>query len=422
MERAKLLLFFYKYQRTRDSARRRSLARKRRRLFLMLRQMNQNLMYFQYVQTITLAVLFMVRMAAQINQRQWWMLPRPQLGWFEVIFGDERQSGYWKEHFRMRKETFLRLVDLVTPEILKRDTYFREAIPAHKRVAIALWRLAVGSSFRAIAAHFDVGKSTCVNITKEFCLALNRVSKNYIKFPVSCDETTQALALFKDDSRFPHAVGAVDTHIEIIAPKEPFDYFDRHHRYSVIMQAVVGKNLKFLDTAIGYPGSMHDARVLRSSDLFQKAESGDILGEPLPTIRAIQVRPLLLGDGAYPLLPWLMKPYPNNAILSRSQRRFNRTLSSARYTVERAFGILKARWRILLKKLDNRFDNIPNVILTCCVLHNFCQEAGEEFDDEEVLRRIISIDREYVETRQQENIVRNATAEIIRLSIEKSLT
>ena len=171
------------------------------------------------------------------------------------------------------------------------------------------------------------------------------------------------------------------------------------------MQAVVGKNLTFMDTAIGYPGSMHDARVFRSSDIFQKAQNGEILTEPLTTVNGVQIRPLLLGDGAYPLLPWLMKPYPNGAILNRSQRRFNKTLSSARSTVERAFGILKARWRILLKRLDNLFENIPEVILSCCILHNFCQEASEEFDDEEILHRIISIDREYLETRQQENIV-----------------
>ena len=71
------------------------------------------------------------------------------------------------------------------------------------------------------------------------------------------------------------AVGAIDgTHIEMIAPKEPFDYFDRHHRYSVIMQAVVGNNLTFIDTAIGYPDSMHDDRVFCSSDIFQKAQNG----------------------------------------------------------------------------------------------------------------------------------------------------
>lgn len=190
MENEFLLLLYFKYQRMRDSARRRSLARRRRRLFLTIQRINQDIIYFQYVRTITLAIMIMARMVAQINQRQYWEIPRPRLGWFEVIFGDGRQSVYWKEHFRMRKETFLKLVDLVAPAIAKENTVLRNPIPPHKRVAIALWRLAVGSSFRAIAAHFDVGKSTCVNITKEFCQALNTLSRHYIKFPNNCDETT----------------------------------------------------------------------------------------------------------------------------------------------------------------------------------------------------------------------------------------
>ena len=180
----------------RDSARRRSLARRRRRLFLTIQRINQDIIYFQYVRTITLAIMIMARMVAQINQRQYWEIPRPRLGWFEVIFGDGRQPVYWKEHFRMRKEIFLKLVDLVAPAIAKENTVLRNPIPPHKRVAIAPWRLAVGSSFRAIAAHFNVGKSTCVNITKAFCQALNTLSRHYIKFPNNCDETTRASATF----------------------------------------------------------------------------------------------------------------------------------------------------------------------------------------------------------------------------------
>ena len=62
--------------------------------------------YLQFVQTITFAMLVMATIVRKINRTQYWEIPRPRLGWFEVIFGDNRQSAYWKEHFRMRNETF----------------------------------------------------------------------------------------------------------------------------------------------------------------------------------------------------------------------------------------------------------------------------------------------------------------------------
>ena len=58
-----------------------------------------------------------------------------------------------------------------------------------------------------------------------------------------------------------------------------------------------------------------------------------------------RIRPIILGDGAYPLLPWFVTPYPFGLALTRPQRKFNKKLSEGRVHVERAFGILKARWR-----------------------------------------------------------------------------
>ena len=164
---------------------------------------------------------------------------------------------------------------------------------------------------------------------------------------------------------------------------------------------------------------MHDARVLRNSELFRKVEIGEILNEPVVAVNGIQVRPFLLADGAYPLLPWLLKPYANNVVLNPVQQRFNRVLSSARSTVGRAFGVLKGRWRILLKRLDNCFINIPETILTCCIWHNFCQESGEEFDEPEIVRRVMELDWDYLRARRQRpNVVRHPPAQQIRHAME----
>ena len=108
-------------------------------MFLILHRIKQNLLFLQSIQTATLTLLVAAaRVVHPRLEREYWALPRPRLGWFELILQDDRQSRYWKEHFRIHNDTFLRLVNLVAPEISKRDTVFRYAISPPKRVAIAL--------------------------------------------------------------------------------------------------------------------------------------------------------------------------------------------------------------------------------------------------------------------------------------------
>lgn len=61
-------------------------------------------------------------------------------------------------------------------------------------------------------------------------------------------------------------------------------------------------------------------------------------------------------------------------------------MSKTRQTIERAFALLKGRFR-RLKFLDmTKTDCIPSFILACCVLHNIClRNLGEE-DIEEYIQ------------------------------------
>ena len=102
-----------------------------------------------------------------------------------------------------------------------------------------------------------------------------------------------------------------------------------------------------------------------------------------PTVRVAgsEIRPVLLGDSAYPLSMWLLKPY-HEGTNDPEGINFNKELSRARVSVECAFGILKGRWRILQKRLDSDIAFTNQIIITCCVLHNFCIEAGDLWDDD----------------------------------------
>ena len=82
-------------------------------------------------------------------------------------------------------------------------------------------------------------------------------------------------------------------------------------------------------------------------------------------------RLVLIGDAAYPSLPWLVKPWPG-INLSPEKTIFNNRHSSARMSIEQAFGLLKSRWRILMKRQDTEFHHLHCLITACFILHNIC--------------------------------------------------
>ena len=286
--------------------------------------------------------------------RCFWSIERPQL-WFESIWGSEEFSAlddYWRQEFRFSKATFQEVIQIVRRDLEKGNTNFRQAIPIQKRVAIALWRLSTGNSYRSTAAVFGVGKSTAVQITNKFCKSIVKVADNFIKFPKTERETAIAIEKFAEVCKIPQVIGAIDaTHVPIVAPpKDPVDCFCRKQMYTINTQAVVDADMNFIDISSGFLGSVHDARVLRASAIFNQAENGQILTRPTLNIENLTVKPMIIGDGAYPLSTWLLKPFPDNGALTRQQTKFNRTLSSARSIVGRAFGLLKVCWRCLLKE------------------------------------------------------------------------
>ncbi len=90
-------------------------------------------------------------------------------------------------------------------------------------------------------------------------------------------------------------------------------------------------------------GSMHDARVLRLSTLRQLVERGSLYPAYIRNIGGINAGYYVLGDSAYPLQNWLLKPFSKNGRLSVEQQTYNKKVCRARVVVENAFGRLKGR-------------------------------------------------------------------------------
>lgn len=112
----------------------------------------------------------------------------------------------------------------------------------------------------------------------------------------------------------------------------------------------------------GEVGSVHDATVLKRSEVWDYLSKNEYFPENTH----------LLGDKANPLLSSLITPYKDNGHLSNQQKHFNYIHSKGRSVIERAFALLKNRFRILKYMDVQNIDWGVKYIIVCCVLHNAC--------------------------------------------------
>ena len=120
------------------------------------------------------------------------------------------------------------------------------------------------------------------------------------------------------------------------------DYYNRKGWYSIVIQAVVDHRYLIKDVCIGWPGSVHDATIFVNSQSYNKITQEDTLKEAASrTILNADIPVHLIGDIAYPMYVWLLKPFNDNPNLSPQQKYFNYRLSRPHIVVKNAFEQLK---------------------------------------------------------------------------------
>ena len=151
------------------------------------------------------------------------------------------------------------------------------------------------------------------------------------------------------------------------------NFYSFKERYMISNMGLIGHNKRFLAATVNAPGSTHDARLVKSTEVFKGILDGKVLpnksinlGDKFGEIPLVTV-----GDSAFPRYAWLVKGF-SDTTRNEKERLFNEKLRSARVVTENCYGMLKGRWRILYKKTDVKLVNVKYVTLLCILLHNLC--------------------------------------------------
>ena len=197
-----------------------------------------------------------------------------------------------------------------------------------------------------------------------------------LQTPETQEEWEQVARLFEKRWQFPNCLGGLDgKHVHIYPPANSGSlYHNFKGGFSVVLMALVDANLEFIYVDAGQCGRHADRGTWRNCALNQRIEQGLAHIPPPRELPGTDVKSpyVIVGDGAFPLTEHLQRPYCRRNMEEREMV-FNYRLSRARRVSENAyaFGVMLNRFRCLLGNMQLDPDVATDVVLACCVLHNF---------------------------------------------------
>ncbi|KAL4152807.1 hypothetical protein QTP88_000640 [Uroleucon formosanum] len=141
--------------------------------------------------------------------------------------GSKIEPDDWRTYLRMDEDTYIELLNLVTPLVKKQNTVIRTAITPQERLSTTLRFLATGRSMQDLKYSVAIYPQSLGQIIPETCTAICKVlRRDYLKFPNSEDECKEISRKFETIWNFPHCLGAVGhKHLSIACPPKSGSFY-----------------------------------------------------------------------------------------------------------------------------------------------------------------------------------------------------
>ncbi|GJY54052.1 putative nuclease HARBI1 [Tanacetum coccineum] len=258
---------------------------------------------------------------------------------------------------------------------------------AVEKLGIFFYTLALGVSNRDVSERFQRSGETISRAFHEVLEAITGRSKGFHGLAREMikprDPTFQSTPhqIINDKRYMPYfkdCIGCIDgTHIGACIPEaEQIPYIGRKGIPTFNVMAVCDFDLCFTFISVGWEGSAHDTRV------FLHAINNRSMNFPKPPEGKYY-----LVDKGYPDRKGYLVPYPKtryhksqfeNEPPKNMKEAFNRSHSSLRSSIERSFGILKKRWKILGEMPKYSVETQHDIIIAAFALHNYIRNNDKE--------------------------------------------
>lgn len=199
--------------------------------------------------------------------------------------------------------------------------------------------------------------------------------------PATTEEWLQVAQQYEVLWNFPNCLGAMDgKHVVLQAPiNSGSEFYNYKSQFSIVLFALCDANYNFIYADVGCQGRISDGGVFKHSTLYKKLQMNSLnvpAEKPLPG-RNQSVPFVILGDEAFPLSSYLMKPFSGTHQKGSRERIFNYRLSRARRIIENVFGISSAVFRVLRKPMLLEPEKVQLVVLAIVYLHNYLRRNKE---------------------------------------------
>ncbi|XP_023901087.1 uncharacterized protein LOC112012950 [Quercus suber] len=325
----------------------------------------------------------------------------------------------FRRRFRMSRSLFLRIqsaVETYEPYFIqKRDNAQRLGLSSLQKITAALRMLAYGVAADFMDEYVRIGESTAIESMKKFVKAVVDIfSKEYLRSPNN--EGIARLLVNGERRGFPGMLGSIDCmHWKWKnCPTAWKGQYSGHIREpTIVLEAVASYDLWIWHAFFGLPGSNNDINVLERSPIFSELEQGRAPAVNYSINGHEYTMGYYLADGIYPKWSTFVKTIPSPR--GHKKKLFAKAQEANRKDVERAFGVLQARFAIV--RGPARFfysETLQDIMKACVILHNMIiedernvneavEEDYEQIDDNPTIqlsRENTNEFTEFIETHQ----------------------